>query len=182
MLENLENLETVTIRWGPIWKIPSTKTCQKIKYLKTSCKLDGELCAEQFTKTFPNLEYLKIEDYSIKLTESFLVTLLSGLKQLKSLHMEIWSERELDSKSALECFQEYGENLEDAKISFNFLSYEIGQYSIVKKARGSFFINQKDFHDFDFSQYSRTPRTSNANELCRHSLIGSCRVVLRRRQ
>jgi hypothetical protein len=75
----------VEIRYGD-WKIPSEKYYPKMKYLDVPRLNYQSVSAEQFTKTFPNLEYLRIDEHpNEEVPESFLATLVSELKQLKEL-------------------------------------------------------------------------------------------------
>jgi hypothetical protein len=118
LLETLENLESVAILGGP-WEIPSEKFYPEVKYLFVGFMSDFNLSAEQFTKTIPNLETLEIDtcllDGEPKL---FLVTLLSELKQLKTLRLGIQSDLGLDRESVLQCFQQHGKHLEDVQVDF----------------------------------------------------------------
>ncbi len=119
LLETLENLKSVEIRGGE-WKLLCEKFYPKIKYLHIYRMSDSDLSAEQISKMFPNLETLKIESCILdRKPELFLVTLLSELKQLKTLHMEIRTGHELDPKSVLQCFQQHGKHLEDVYVSFS---------------------------------------------------------------
>ncbi len=143
LLETLQNLESVKIKNGQ-WKVPSEKFYPKVKYLHVS-RLDY-ISADQISKIFPNLELLTIYECSLNHEpESFLVTLLSQLKQLKTLDMEIWSDLELDPESVLQCFQQYGKHLEDVQVAFSFQSLEIVQiYTFKKSAEGdSYSVTRK---------------------------------------
>jgi hypothetical protein len=116
LLETLKNLESVKIEYEG-WEISNENFCPKVKYLHVNSNLN----AEQFTKNFPNLESLKIGTFSlVEEPKSFFVTLLSELKQLKTLDMNIWTNLELDRESALQCFQQYGKHLIDVYVYFTF--------------------------------------------------------------
>jgi hypothetical protein len=118
LLETLENLESVKIQYGE-WEISSEKFYPKVKYFDVP--VVNYLNAEQFTKTFPNLATLRIGTCSLdEEPESFLVTLLSELKQLKELCMQIWTDLELDPESVLQCFQQHGKHLEKVYVDFDF--------------------------------------------------------------
>jgi hypothetical protein len=119
LLETLENLKSVELAGGEC-EIPSEKFYPKIKYLHIYRMSDSDLSAEQITKTFPNLETLRIGICSLdEKPELFLVTLLSELKQLKTLDMEIWTGHELDRESVLQCFQQHGKHLDDVFVRFS---------------------------------------------------------------
>ncbi len=141
LLETLENLESVEIKNGYALKIPSEKFYPKMKYLHTNNPFDSNFSAEQILKTFPNLETLKIDRCSLDVTESFLVTLLSELKQLKTLRLEIWSRLELDRETALQCLQQHGDNLEDVKLVFRFRHLENVHPYAINKRQGGFFAS-----------------------------------------
>jgi ribosome assembly protein YihI (activator of Der GTPase) len=118
LLETLENLESVKIEYNK-WKISSEKFFPNVKYLDVA-RLNY-LSAEQISKTFPNLKSLEIEKSTLdEEPKSFLVTLLSKLKQLKTLRLrlEIWTDRVLDRESVLQCFQQHGKHLEDVQVDF----------------------------------------------------------------
>ncbi len=121
LLETLENLESVAIR-GTKWKIPSEKFYPKVKYLDVPRLNYQSASAEQFTKTFPNLETLRINICSLdEEPESFIVTLLSELKQLKELNMGITNLNEFDRDSTvLQCFQQHGNKLEAVQVCLYF--------------------------------------------------------------
>jgi hypothetical protein len=106
LLETLENLESVEIRRGN-WELSSDKVYRKIKHLHVES--GPEFRAAQLTHQFPNLEFLKINRCSFEVTESSFVTLLSGLKRLKTLRMNIWSDTKINSEVEfiLPCFEKY---------------------------------------------------------------------------
>jgi hypothetical protein len=146
LLETLENLESVTILNGSAWEIPSEKFYPKMKYLDVNLNFISfqfpfafsvNFSAEQFAKTFPNLETFKINRCSLKVTESsqFFVTLLSELKELKTFHMQIWADLELDRESALQCFQRYGKHLKDVQVCFYFPESEHARPSFAIEKR-----------------------------------------------
>jgi hypothetical protein len=119
LLETLENLESVELAGGE-WKVLCEKFYPKIKYLHIYLMSDADLSAEQISKTFPNLETLKIGICNLdRKPELFLVTLLSELKQLKTLDMEIRTDHELDRESVLQCFQQHGKHLDDVFVRFS---------------------------------------------------------------
>jgi hypothetical protein len=128
-LENLESLEIDTVEWKMIEKVyPKMK---RLSFVHSPLKLNPQ----EFSKAFPNLEYLKI-DRGITVNESFFAELLSGLKQLKRLHMRIRSGYKLDPKLVLQYMQEHGKQLEEVEIPFNiFNSLGLGfkVFTIEKK-------------------------------------------------
>ncbi len=142
-LGNLESLETVEIYLDHnfFWTLPG-KVCPQIKHLDINTTLVPDFTAEQFTKAFPNLEFFKsenfcIDEYSnIELTESFFVTLLSGLKQLKGIFMKIFIQKELklDGESLLRCFKKHEESLEYVEVHF--------RYPELKNSFVIFYLNQ----------------------------------------
>ncbi len=146
-LGNLESLETVNIysHLCDFWNLPD-KVHPQIKHLDINTTLVPNFTAEQFTKAFPNLEFFKTDkfriddDSKIEDIESFFVTLLSGLKKLRGIHMEIWVRKELniDQESLLRCVTKYGKNLQDVKIHFNFRD--------LKNPRPGFIIAIVDYH------------------------------------
>jgi hypothetical protein len=144
MLDALEHLEAVQIS-GSEWEIPSDKVYPKIKTLYISCEPGFNFKAEQLSKTFPNLEVFKNEksSYIEIITESFFVTLLSGLKHLKALHMFIRNFRQLDRTTVFECIQKFGNHLKDVEILLNFPELTSG-FAIEKGSDCSFFIYDLD--------------------------------------
>ncbi len=103
LLETLENLEAVKIQ-GDDWMM-CEKMHPQMKYLEVSCHFKFKLYIDKFSKKFPNLEYLKIDRCFIERPESFFITLLSELKQLKKLHMQVQSYTGLVPETALQCLQ-----------------------------------------------------------------------------
>jgi transposase len=146
LLETLENLESLKIKVDK-WE-PAKKRYQQLKSLNIDCATSFKLNPEQFLKTFPNLEVLKIDSCNSKVTRSFFITLLSGLKQLKTLEMGwtniwFWNPIKIDPEEALQCFQEYGSHLDSARIVFSFRNLENSPiFSIEKKPGGSYCINK----------------------------------------
>jgi hypothetical protein len=141
LLETLESLESVTI-WDA-WDM-SGKVCPSIKHLHVKTE-EFSFSAEQMTKKLPNLEDLKINDCFFEATESFFATLLSGLKQLKTLYMIIWSRSKLDPESALQWIQQNGAHLEVVCIIFSFPDPKIDPtYEIEKRQGAAFRIKNKD--------------------------------------
>jgi hypothetical protein len=138
-LETLDSLESVKIQ--DTWKM-SRKVCPNIKHLHVKTNR-FKFNADQMTRKFPNLEDLKIEALYLDVTELFFAELLSGLKQLKTLCMRIWSNSKLDPKSALQCFQEHGNHLDDVNIIFVCEPQDY-VYAIEKKSFGAFCIRKKD--------------------------------------
>jgi hypothetical protein len=123
LLETLDHLEDVNIflsNWeiiGVSWLIPSEKVHPKIKKLDAYSRHEFKFSVEQLTKTFPNLEFLEISSCRFEVTEPFFITLLSGLKRLKTLHLHITSDLKLNSDFVLPCFEEYGNHLETVNVS-----------------------------------------------------------------
>jgi hypothetical protein len=143
LLETLENLEVLKIQ-GLRWEM-SERVHPKIKYLDVNCTFEFTLRADQFGKIFPNLEYLKVHCCRIDVIEPYIIKLLSGLEQLKTLQMHIWSDSDLNADSILHCFQNYGGKLEDANIFCKFHKWDIQLwFAIEKKSGGSFCINKTD--------------------------------------
>jgi hypothetical protein len=142
LLETLENLETVDI-YDVDWEVPE-KVCPKIKYLHVFRTVEFRFSADQFSRVFPNLEYFKLTNCIIDVTESFFVTLLSRLKQLKTLYLHIYSDSKLVPQSLLQCFQKYGNNLENASVVFGLRNLKSPPFKIDKGTGtgGSFSINE----------------------------------------
>jgi hypothetical protein len=109
MLDTLENLESMTI-WCEDWKIPAGKVYPNLKYLDVDYRSNYKFSLENFSKMLPNLETLYLVYCPFEITESFLVTLLSGLKQLKKLSLYTCN-LEVDADQALQCIRDHGENL-----------------------------------------------------------------------
>ncbi len=144
LLDSLECLESVEL-WG--WEM-SEKVYPKIKHLRIRCGDDFNYSAEQFIEQFPNLEYLMIEDCRFEVTLSFFTKLLSGLKLLKTLYMDLWDKFEEDPEPILRCFQEHGKNLEDANIVYapDLEDLDDDGFAIEKRSAGdSFRINKEDY-------------------------------------
>jgi hypothetical protein len=109
MLETLDNLENLKISLYSQFQ-PSEKVYPKIKQF--SCN-DFNVDVEQFSQQFPNLEALSFSLRSVEM-ETFFGTLLSELKQLKTLKMRIWSDA--DPEPVLQWILRHGKHLEEAKI------------------------------------------------------------------
>jgi hypothetical protein len=64
--------------------------------------------------------------------ESFFVTLLSGLKQLKGIfiHFNVWKDIQLDQETLLDCFKKHGTHLQDAGVTITFSGLELCKKSI----------------------------------------------------
>jgi hypothetical protein len=144
LLETLENLEAVKIK-SYHWEM-SERVCPKIKYLDVNCtfRYTNIFKAEQFGKMFPNLEYLKVHCCSIDVIEPYVVTLLSGLKQLKTLQMNIESDSELNADSILHCFQNYGGKLEDVNIFCRFQKWDFKLWFAIEKKNRWFILHQQN--------------------------------------
>jgi hypothetical protein len=143
LLEALDGLESVKIE-GTDWRM-SDVVHPNIKYLHVRC--DFKFSAEKLVRRLPNLRYLKIERTAMEATEPFFITMLSRLKQLKTLYMQIWSNLEfgwaVDRQSTLQCFQQYGEHLDDANVVFRPPDLQmIRGFAVEKQSGGSFCINQ----------------------------------------
>jgi hypothetical protein len=142
LLETLESLESVEI-WDA-WDM-SGKVCPSIKQLHVKTE-EFKFNTEQMTKKFPNLQDLEIKACSSEVTESFFATLLSGLKQLKTLYIRIWCHSKLDPESALQCFQQHGAHLENVSIIFVFPDPEFyPTYAIEKRPGGAFRIKNRGY-------------------------------------
>ncbi len=143
ILETLDSLESVKIQNA--W-VMSRKVCPSIKHLRVAL-YKFEFNAELLTKKFPNLEDLKINDCSLEVKESFFAMLLSGLKQLKTLCLRIWSRSKLDPESALRWMQVHGKHLEEVNIIFYFPDPKIDpMYAIEKKPGGAFCIKNESIN------------------------------------
>jgi hypothetical protein len=71
--------------------------------------------------------------------------MLSGLKQLKTLHMKIMGVRDVYPESILEGFREGGGHLEEADVSFSFTVWTfMPSFAIEKRKGGSFCISETD--------------------------------------
>jgi hypothetical protein len=115
LLETLENLENVIV-CRCIWENTSKKVLPKIKHLEVDNRFGSEFTADHLAHQFPNLEFLKIEQINFEVTEPYFVKLLSGLKRLKTLQMDIQSDSKLESEFILPCFKEYGKHLETVHV------------------------------------------------------------------
>jgi hypothetical protein len=113
LLETLDNLETMEVSIHSVFQ-PSEKVYPKIKQFSVN---DFNFNVEQFTQQFPNLEALKCVLRFVQI-ESFFATLLSGLKQLKTLVMRIWCDDDVDPEPVLQWILRYGKHMEEAKIVF----------------------------------------------------------------
>jgi hypothetical protein len=112
LLETLENLEAIEFA-SREWAVPFGKVYPKIKEFSGN---GFNVNVEQFTRQFPNLEAL---DFSLRSFETeFFATLLSGLKQLKTLKMRIWSDADVDLEPVLQWIFQHGKHLEEAKFFF----------------------------------------------------------------
>jgi hypothetical protein len=117
-LADLENLETLKIREDVPWQIPSNKHYPRIKHLDIYCQFSDRINVDQFAKTFPNLESLNFYKYPFELTEVSLIRLLGGLKQIRKLSLTTTNVFCMfDSVVALQCFRDYGKNLEQLIIN-----------------------------------------------------------------
>jgi hypothetical protein len=142
LLETLESLESVEI-WDA-WDM-SGKVCPSIKQLHVKTNR-FKFNAEQMTKKFPNLQDLEIKACSSEVTESFFATLLSGLKQLKTLYMRILSRSKLDPESALQLIQQHGAHLENVSIIFVLPDPEFyPTYAIEKRPGAAFRIKNRGY-------------------------------------
>ncbi len=133
MLDTLENLEILEISTQSVLQL-SQKVYPKIKQFSVN-DLNFNFNAEQFTQQFPNLEALEFNMRYVEM-ESFFATLLSGLKQLKTVVMRMWSDADVDHETVLQWFLRYGKHLEEAKIVFG----SIGDLDM--KNRNSFCIRK----------------------------------------
>jgi hypothetical protein len=115
LLGTLGNLEDVRINFQT-WEIPSGKVYPKVTYLRVDSNFDQNFSADQLARIFPNLEYLQIYSFRFKVTESFFVELLCGLKRLKTLRLNIWTHTRLEVY-VNPCFREYGNHLEVVDVS-----------------------------------------------------------------
>jgi hypothetical protein len=129
LLDHLESLEAVQINCH-YWQIPSLMLRPNIKDLRVDCKSDQKFIAEQFTEVFPNLEFLQISSCRFEVTESSITTLLSGLKQLKTLNLDFTNNANLDSELILQCFQVHGKHLEKIEVNAYENSLENDDYII----------------------------------------------------
>ncbi len=146
LLETLDNLEALKI--VSQWK-STEKVYPKIKILQVEYV---DFNAVQLQKQFPNLEFLMINSCYSKAKElvPFLATLLSGLKQLKTLYMEITTGKRLDPKFVLQCLQEYGNHLQDVNFVFRSGNPKIDRlFAIEKRPRSSFCIINKENSSLD---------------------------------
>ncbi len=146
-LESLENLESVEI-YCENWEISSEKVLPNMKHLEVYSTSCFEINVAQLTHQFPNLEFLKIVQNSFAPTEPFSVTLLSGLKRLKTLEMDIRSETKIDSEFVLPCFEKYGSHLETVQVR------AVEKRNLMKEPHGviGFAINKKPNESFCFKQ------------------------------
>jgi hypothetical protein len=100
---------------------------------------------------------LVLDHKFIDITVKIFIELLGGLKQLKRLKMGIAIESELDPESFLQCFQEYGGNLEEAHIFFHLQHSESeisDKDSVIEKTPGSTFcINKSNGFSFEYRKW-----------------------------
>jgi hypothetical protein len=156
LLETLENLKSMKMDLAMLEILPKTVS-PEIKHL--ICRNFGKLKlnVEQFTKIFPNLECLVLDHKFIDISVKKIVALLGGLKQLKRLKLGIAIESELDPESFLQCFQEYGGNLEEAHIFFHLQHSESeisDKDSVIEKTPGSTFcINKSNGFSFEYRKW-----------------------------
>jgi hypothetical protein len=147
LLETLENLENVII-WRCFWENTSEKVLPKIKHLEVDNRFGSKFSAAQLAHQFPNLEFLKFEQSSFEVTESFFVTLLSGLKRLKTLQMGIQSDSKLETDFILPCFEKYGKHLETVRVSIENRNLLQGHIRVV-----GFRIEKEPDEEFRFKQF-----------------------------
>jgi hypothetical protein len=112
-LETLDKLESLTVI-GDYLEIPTTQIYPKIKYLHVAGCFETD--PEQLTTIFPNLEFLRLDNYLIDLTKLTLIDLLSGLEQLKATYLGAEEDFEFDYKFVVKCFRMHG-NLETFQIN-----------------------------------------------------------------
>jgi hypothetical protein len=117
VLDNLVNPESVKIPWEPWQSWVPDSVHPKIKHLDIATMDCSIPMVEKFTQKFPNLQSLHVEKCSFQVTRSFFVTLLSGLKQLKTLYLRIHSEKEFHANFILSCFKNHGNHLEEVDVS-----------------------------------------------------------------
>jgi hypothetical protein len=149
ILETFENLEKVKI-YCENWEISSEKVYSNIIHLEVHIAYAFEINAEQFTHQFPNLEFFKIYDVSFEVTELFIFHLLSGLKRLKTLEMNVDSESkiEFESRLILPCFEKYGSYLETVHVEavenqdLWMIPYEVIGFTIEKQPNEGFCFDQ----------------------------------------
>jgi hypothetical protein len=113
LLETLENLEAIEFA-SREWAVPFGKVYPKIKEFSYN---DFDFNVDQFTQQFSNLKALSFSLHAVQ-TESFFATLLSGLKQLKTLFVSIWSDADVDLEPVLQWILRHGKHLDEAKIFF----------------------------------------------------------------
>ncbi len=116
LLESLEHLEKVKF-WSSHLELSSEKVYPKMKHLDVDAnRYVSVYRAAQVSQQFPNLEFLKFDRVSFEPTESFFVTLLSGLKRLKTLELDIQTDTKIESDFVLPCFEKYGSHLEEVQV------------------------------------------------------------------
>ncbi len=147
LLETLESLESVKTQCEK-WETSSEKVHPNLKHLVVFPTLDSEFTAAQLAHRFPNLEFLTFDQIKFEVTESSFVTLLNGLKRLKTLVMGIRSDTKLKSDFILPCFEKFGKHLEEVHVSAledrNFLQSHIRVvgFRIEKEPNEGFRFNQ----------------------------------------
>jgi hypothetical protein len=139
VLETLENFETIKLWNVTSWEL-TEKIHQNIKKLHLDCKFEFKFNAEQFSQQFPNLEYLRIDLCSSN--QPFLATLFTQLKRLKILYMKVFCYYDFEPKSALQCFQDGGKTVEDAKIVFWFSDSRSVRFAAEKRLGGPVCIHK----------------------------------------
>jgi hypothetical protein len=143
LLGTLENLESLKIDVEK-WEVDDQTVHPKIKHLDVAC--DSKFKPNtKFLKAFPNLEHLKINNCTFAIKKPSFITLLSGLKRLKTLYLRICYRNKIDPDLALRGFQEHGDHLEGARVVFGFRNLRIGRdFAIEKKPGGEFCIERAD--------------------------------------
>jgi hypothetical protein len=143
LLGTLENLESLKIDVEK-WEVDDETVHPKIRHLDVAC--DSKFKPNtKFLKAFPNLEYLKINNCTFAIKKPSFLTLLGGLKQLKTLYLRICYRINFDPYLALQGFQEHGDHLEGARVVFGFRNSRIGRdFAIEKRPGGEFCIERAD--------------------------------------
>jgi hypothetical protein len=103
----LESIKIECERWEIDGKVHS-----KINHLTVFNQFDSPFNIEMIPKSFPNLNYLDVQEGRVRVTIELFVLLLSELKQLKVLEMGLQIESgKLSPGSLLRCFEQYGQHL-----------------------------------------------------------------------
>jgi hypothetical protein len=118
-LKTLDKLEAFGV-YSYTWEFP-TFVLPKIKSLQVIKMIFDIDYAEKMIGTFPNLEHIAIQDFSLVFNEPIFELLLEELKQLKELHFGFiqFENMELNKESILQIVAKFGKNMKKIIIAGN---------------------------------------------------------------